>query len=327
MWKRDFGKIKTDKNKYNKYIRKEYLVLLLLACCLVGMLAAKYIRTFDSRINQADATEFYFSTDLTGDPTMVSETGESGYNFEDVQNGTWTLYGGGEHEIEINVRNYYDELRVMDQDITYKTEVTSVPADGGNTYDVSKVEFKTAETPSESEYTLGKDTQKDHKWTLKIPSYNSSAYDDGTVVKVTIQSTSPYVRTMELNFELYSVDTSLKYEVKDSPGSLYAELVIMTNLITTNEGESQNDTVQPTIIWPEDLSIDNTNDLTFTDAPDFKQQAGMTDRRMKTSQSLKVGRSESIYFFKTDKNKNYSTDGTVVVTPVSGTYSIELKEK
>ena len=136
-----------------------------------------------------------------------------------------------------------------------------------------------------------------------------------------ITSTAPYEKTLTLHFVLYAKEAALRYEVKDSVGSPYAELVIMTN-VETESGTEQN--VKPYIRWPETLSIDNTNKLTFKyDNGTFTQQDGMTERNMQISEAFATGRSESIYFFKSNPSENYTKSETIV-QPQNGQYTIDL---
>jgi hypothetical protein len=81
-----------------------------------------------------------------------------------------------------------------------------------------------------------------------------------------------------------------------------------------------------TLTWSPNLSIDNTDPLTYTYTDDggFEQSAGIEDRRMTVSQKLKEDQSESIYFFKSDTALDYSTNGTVTVEPLDGKYTISI---
>lgn len=116
------------------------------------------------------------------------------------------------------------------------------------------------------------------------------------------------------------IGLQLRYKIQDSAGSPYAELILMANSVGTGSMGS----VQPYLTWPQDLSIDNTNGLTF--GADFVQQKGMTDRNMQISRPLRAEESESVYFFKADVSKNYSKQRTIVNKNVEGNYVIPVEK-
>lgn len=312
------------KKKYqdNGQLRQKIYIgcLLVAVCCLFAGILAKYVHESVTENSQITADKFYFTTNILGDTKMINTDGteQMGYAF-DAQSteGTWSLYGSGQHDITIRVQNYFDNLRITEQEIAYEGSVTVQDADGKDITKASGGEFpelkigteifsKGTLTPAESD----KKAQTD--MTLSIPAYTAWNYADGTVVTARIKSTSPYKKTLTMKFVLYAVDTTLKYRIVDSVGSPYAELILMTNA---------DKSVQPWLKWPESLSIDNTNPLTYTYANGaFTQQAGMTDRNMQISQALKNGQSESIYFFKNNTSENYAKDETIVV-PTSDTTS------
>jgi hypothetical protein len=118
-----------------------------------------------------------------------------------------------------------------------------------------------------------------------------------------VKSSAPYEKTLQLTFNVYPAGSGVTYEVVDSANSLYAELIIRND--TAQE-------VQPTLEWPDTLSIDNTNELTFSyEGGAFTQQPGIDERNMQLSRALKLKESVSIYFFKSD-NGNYTTAETPV---------------
>ena len=319
--------------------QKTYVVvcLLLAVCCLFGGLLARYIHKSKTDPGQIIANKFYFTTNLLGDTRMVAQDGstDTSYAFTDGSTeGTWYLYGASKHEIKVAVQNYYDSLRVTDADISYETSVEVTDADGKKlTVDADNMPtlVKTDGNADQAEnttgstsgkYTLAKDgngTGISDPLTLVIPEHTAWDYDDGTIVTLKVKSTRPYTKTLTMHFALYAVDTTLSYQVIDSVGSPYAELVLMTNV----ESENATTGIRPYIQWPAELDIDNTNPLTFTKSENgtFIQMDGMENRDMQISQTLATGRSESIYFFKKDTSKNYSQKKTIV-NPVAGKYTI-----
>jgi hypothetical protein len=105
----------------------------------------------------------------------------------------------------------------------------------------------------------------------------------------------------------------------------------MTNAVSDKSGTQPNQEVQPYLQWSQDLSIDNTNTLTYTYSDSsqdllFNQVEGMTNRSMKISRELNPGESVSIYFFKSDTSKNYSLSRRVVSQSADGSYTITIGE-
>lgn len=335
---------RTDKNRkeYRQLRQKSYGMIILLAavCCLFGGLIARYIHQSVTDPGQITSDNFYFTANLLGDTNMVKTDGtsEETYAFtEQSTEGTWYLYGSGVHAIQINVQNFYDSLRVTDADITYETSVEVTDA-AGNTISVDDAlmptvtkDTDTANDTANTEKATGnsyllktnadKSAAKDVQ-TLTIPEHTKWNYADGTTVTLKITSTSPYKKTLTMHFVLYAVDTTLSYEVVDTVGSPYASLILMTNVTSGNESTG----IRPVLQWPEELDIDNSNALTFQQNTDgtFVPVTGMTERNMQVSQDLATGRSETIYFFKTDTSKNYSRKQTVVKPSTNGTYVINL---
>ena len=275
-------------------------VVLLLAA--VGGGIAKYIWDTISDYAAVTSAPFYFTVDVFGDSEMTKKP-DSSYSYEDPT-GAWSLYGGGEHSIPIRVRNYYDELRVTQNEITYSVSLK----DPGKTGATITAGSKDATTGTLS---LGKtDDGKlydaaEQQLTLTIP----DDYEDGSVITVTIESERPYVKTMTLSFTVYTVSRGLTYKVIDSDGSPFAELVIMNG---TEED------VTPVITWnATKLFIDDTNELTFTataagDSHTFTKQFGIETGEMEVSKAIASHQSVSIYFFKANSSEKYSQDVTTV---------------
>lgn len=309
----------TIKQKNQRLI--PFVCLALIAVTIIGVTVARYGITRTSAPGQVTSNNFYFTADLLGDTKMIpteAYTSDHYYFGEDSTEGTWQLYGGSKHIITILVQNYYDELRVEEMEITYTTKV-SVKDKNGNEISFSESSTRPTLTNSntgQNGYVMTGNHQVTDTLQLTIPSYTEWNYQEGTIISVEITSSKPYEKTLKLNFQIFATDVTLQYRVIDTEGSPYAQLVIMTNV----ESGSGTASVQPYIKWPESLSIDNTNKLTFTRVEDgsFVQQDGIEERNMQISESLPTGRSEAIYFFKENTQKNYSVTDTVVL-PVTTT--------
>lgn len=323
MDRKQIQKKMQKKNRDHRQHRQMILIgsLFVAVCCLFGGILARYIHQSVTEKSQITADSFYFTANLLGDTTMVPQEGaeQESYAFGEASTeGSWDLYGASQHEIKVIVQNYYDAFRVTKEEIAYTGSVTVTDADG-NEIKKASPEAEGSGTPypvwkqgdqifSNGTLPAGENGKQETTLTLQIPSYTEWNYTDGTVVTAKLTSTVPYRKTLTLKFILYATDTTLKYQVVDSVGSPYAELILMTNV---DEAAG----VKPTLQWSDDLSIDNTNPLTFTydkDSGAFTQQNGMENRNMQISQSLQAGRSESIYFFKTDTTKDYSKEETIV---------------
>lgn len=298
---------------------KKTLIVLLIAVlallALLGEVLAKYLLPMSRERGQAVAEKCYFTADLLGDTKMIKADGGSSdvYAFgPESTEGTWLLYGGVEHKLTINVQNYFDDERITDYVILYKVSSSVTVPEGSDSYKGSIV-------LSEKSGTLPKSVKSAKALTVTIPAYTDAQYDDGTVVTVVVQSTKPYTKELTLHFKLYSADANLRYKVIDSEKSPYAELVIMAGAIA-------DPGIKPVLKWANALSIDNTNPLTFTmdEGGNITQQPGMPGRNMELSEYMNAGRSESIYFFKADKQKNYTTEEKIVLPDEDGTYTIDL---
>ena len=302
---------------------------IIVTLALIMGVSAKYLMKFLSDTGEITADKFYFTSDLLGDQTMMPTSGEisSNYQYEDVQKGEWHLYGGGAHEISFAIRNYADEKRVTQTDIVYTANVIAQAPDGKEIEGL--VTLKSGENTNGTESLdgiLSRTTQNSNALTLSVKSSKDVPYAEGTKVIVTVESQTPYKKTMEFDFLLYTVDTYLSYAIKDSVNSPYAELFIMTNIV--DGGSADTGGVQPYLKWTSELSIDNTNSLTYTNEGTFQPQVGIKDRNMQISRELKAGESESIYFFKSNPKENYTTEQTRVgLEDDRYTINIDKKDK
>ena len=314
-WRKFKSRYKEDRQLRHKI----YIGFVCVAvCCLFVGILAKYIYEKATQTSQITADQFYFTADLLGDTKMVSTEGEEGttYSFgEKSTSGIWYLYGASTHNINIKVQNYFDELRINEQDISYEGDISVKDPKGNEITTVNNLALKDGETTFTQGTLKAGNDQRSKTLTAAIPSHTDWQYEDGTTVTVTIQSTAPYKKTLTMKFILYATDTTMKYQINDSAGSPYAELILMTNVDAD---------IQPYLDWSDELEIDNTNPLTFTyNGNQFVQQTGMENRNMQISQALKSGRSETIYFFKNDTSKNYAKSETIV-NQVDGKYTIAI---
>lgn len=294
--------------------KKKYIIIMIviILLLLVGVLS-KYIFDHQTDVSQVTADKFYFTVDVLGDTTMESDGNGNDSFGEKSTTKTWQLYGASEHQMKIKVQNYFDELRINDQDIEYKADV-NVEDPNGKMISFDRLELKDGDQTFKNGKLIGKEKQN-QTLILQIPSYDKWNYKDGTTVIAKIQSTSPYKKTLTMRFILYATDTSLKYKIVDDAKRPYAELILMSNV----EKE-----VQPYLVWSKELQIDNTNPYTFQhEKGEFIQQSGIEERNMQISKPLKTGESESIYFFKSDRSKNFSQE-EVTVNPENGKYVIHI---
>lgn len=274
-------------------------------CSFSGEAFARYIQKNKTGMSQITTENFYFTTDLLGDTVMIPLDGQEsdGYAFgEKSTEGIWYLNGSEAYDIDMQIQNYYDVLRITEKPITYEVEASVWKKDGTEITD-SGVQVKKENTAVTDGILAGGVSSQD-KITVKIPDHATWAYEDGTEVCIKIKSTSPYTKTLTQKFLLYVSEDTIEYEIRDHENSLYAELLLMTE---ASKG------VQPYLVWSDELYIDNTNSLTWNLVDgQFRQQAGIEDRDMQVSEPVVMGQSESIYFFKKDPSENFARKKTTV---------------
>jgi outer membrane receptor protein involved in Fe transport len=239
----------------------------------------------------------------------------------DEDNYSWALYGKESHTVDIDVRNYLDELRINEKDIEYKISLngkTPVYDDNGELTGYEEADETTLgnlvsltgqdNKSLDTEYTLkGKQDnataeQDFHSWSLNINNlseiYNSrkdSNYVEDFIITVSIQSVKPYKSVINLDFILYSADPPMCYRLIEY--SNYYELIIM----------AESEPEELTLYWPQGISIDNTNPLTYTDGFVQREIVKSDDGySMKLENPLKAMGSTSIYFFKDSGNSKIS---------------------
>ena len=308
--------------KWKRFVYCLTGAVIILSGCPGGGILARYIRNMTSDPGQILAEKFYFTTDLLGDTRMVSANKDlqEAYCFgEKSTEGIWYLYGNHEHKVHLQVRNYFDDLRIENSEIRFMGEVVVQDSEGrrismkkGSSFPV----LKQGEDKFSEGLFLNTSEKQSMALTLEIPSSLAWDYENGSTVTVKIRSVKPYKKTLIMNFILIRTDAELKYKVIDSAGRLYAELIIISD---------RADTPQPYITWSDSLSIDNTNSLTFICANgNFMQQPGMESRNMQISQPLKTGQSETICFFKNDLSVDYTKSETIVKPDTENRYIIQV---
>lgn len=299
-------------------------------CFFVSSVSAKYQSSYQAELRVVTSDSFYFSVDLTGDSKM-----ENG-RFSEKEEKTYHLYGGSRHTVSMSLRNYYDSLRVTQTKIQYQVNleasaglasVKMADQDGL----LHTFQGENAEAEPLIQGTLGRDDEgsvcgpEERELILELEPYSNQNYQDGEEVKLVIESTAPYKKTIELHFILHREEQNLSYEIQDSPGNVYAEL-IMKNRVP-NEGWG-DDSVRPYIIWPKELSIDQTNPLTYqwdAEHQEFVQQSIEDQdaiRKMQISRTLKMNESCSVYFFKSDVTQDYTKETTILHPDSDGNWEI-----
>ena len=169
---------------------------------------AKYV-TEHGKQSKVVSDNFYFTSDYLSESAIPE----------------YKIYGSN---VEFEIRNYIDSIRVNVSDIEY-----TVSANGG--------------TLSSNGGTLIGGTENCAKITLTY-----SGEEAEKEITVTVKSTSPYVKELKAKFVF--TKPVLRYEITDSVGSYFAELYIHT----ANEAKTV------TVNWDKaELLIDETNDYVF----------------------------------------------------------------
>lgn len=171
------------------------LVLCILAVlALAGVTAAKYVQQWKPGHMQADAADFYFTSDLL----MPGDTPV--YQLSNCVPDT--------SAIRFSLRNYADELRISEKTVRYTVTCTNgVSGTAGSI---------------ETNVTGG---GVDEPVELTVPA--GSFFDGKATVRVTAVS-SPYAETLEAVFELYETLTGVDYTVYDAVDSNTVTLTVTT---------------------------------------------------------------------------------------------------
>ncbi|MCD8373065.1 MAG: hypothetical protein LUD27_07190 [Clostridia bacterium] len=288
-------------NKLNNPKRKLFacvavlLAFALLAAAVCGYVYARYASRDSYSDNQISLDDFYFTVDILGD--SVDETSST----KDIN-----VFGGTEtQDITFYVCNYFDSLRITNSDITYTVSYASSLTSGG-AKDVGITDSNGAITSGDS-FTLVKNgTQSSAAYTLSIGTYSNAE-----TITVTIKSTSPYTKTLTLNFNLVTASTDAGCELTSGTNtstSAYVELLIKSD-IAFAIGEV-------TINWSSasTLQFDNTNAY-------FTLDTGNTSATSK--KAIDAEESVTVKFFKLDSSIIY-TVGAVLSTGSNNTLAITI---
>ena len=288
-----------------KYAIYAVILLTLLSFGLVSGVLAKYVVEKNYNV-EFESGKFYFTVDLLGDTNELSELTP-----------IYNLYGADTKEINFSVQNYFDALRINENDIKYdiKIEVKKVP---DSSYDgVTLLNNDDVEILSE-EKILTKNVQSDNDYKLTI----ESGYENGTQVIITINAKSPYTKTIVLTFNLYTYEYLIGYYINDvsSESSIYAELFVTFNILVD---VSVNEII---IDWSKPnkdsnaLQIDLSNDIITP----IDEGNGYYSKA-KINRNINAGEAVTIYFFKTNPLDDYSVS-LKSVEFVDGKYIIIFEE-
>ncbi len=305
---------------YSTKKRKIFIISIIIIIFIMSMTSigiyGRYIKNKQYDKNQTYSDDYYFTIDLLGNTQDLDSLSK------DIH-----LYGGDEQTIKFIVRNYFDNIRINEEKIDYyillETSIPNVVLTNGENV-----------ISGQTNYSLSGGSLNSEQYVLSVP---KDGYTEGQTIKITVSSNKPYNKTMILNFILHINVYDLQYYVIDSELSSYAELVIMSNIAipansividwfdVNNDGLTNNlqidctniNILEPDLTW----GINNPKDS-------FLSKAIIT-RNMAAIESI------SIYFFKSDKNKNYSTEKDEILNYISigveksldNTYTITLKEK
>ena len=218
---------------------------------------------------------FYFTIDLLGNT-----------NTDDSLVKTYHLYGGDSKSIDFNIQNYFDELRITSNDVLFNISIEGSEASRA--------------TLTCSKNTLSKNTLDKAQCHLEI----SEGYANLGEVHVVIKSTSPYVKTMKLIFVLHSYAEVVECTINDSDSSLYAEVVISSNIYIDDKHLSID---YSSINATENiLRVDMTNPYVKDDANTNNPGDSFLKKIVITSE-INPGQSVSINFYKKDISVDYSS--------------------
>lgn len=276
----------------------------LVVCLSIGGVSfAKYYAERYLGEQEVIAKEFYFTVDLLGDTNNLTQSSKS-----------FDLYGDKEKTIDFSVRNYFDSLRVNTTEFNYNVNVNVL-----NDLDYEPILV----SASTNDNYFAHDVKEDENYTITFP----SGFENGTKVVVNINSSSPYVKEMELIFNLYNYESAVTYKVDDKSGSPYASL-----LIYCNENIKEKEIL---IDWSSINSTANVFQIDMTnsyilDGNEFITNAvdeniGYLTKAYNTI-SINQGEVIEILFFKANSNLDYSMDNTSS-TYVDNVYKIQLTYK
>lgn len=251
---------------WNRMRRKTQLFAIMMfagviACGGAAGLAARYVHR-ESGSAVALSNQFYFTSDY------LSETGNS-----------YTL-APGTTAVTIQLRNYADDYRWSDRNITYQVRVTR-------------------ENPNEtleglSYANAGTLERADAVGTNQ--NFTISGLRPGTY-HVAVESTSPFSQTLRGTFTVQEQDEAVHYSVSDREGSPYVILRVSTK---GYEGGV-------IINWPNGL-IPDASDPVLANVNTYDEATGNYRAGDVIIKAFGRYASESYRFFKEDTAKTYQTD-------------------
>ncbi len=311
------GKYANDAPKKNKKAMPLlFLVVGVALLCLMSGILAKYIKTTDDPGNQVGAKDFYFTIDLF--KVVDSEPEQDDEN--QIVERTFGLYGGGQNQLNFKVQNFFDDLRINGEEITYT--ISYETTDGlaavlTNTTTNEVIDAKKADITL-----VAGESGTSHTYNIKA---TSDPIPEGSKMIVTVEATKPYAKKMVLTVELHPEQYDVLYRLEDVAGQSYAKLIIMAGVavdaeklnidwsaINTSGNVLQIDTTNTKILG-EDKSLDGTND------PGTGYLSKATN-----AVALNENESVAIYFFKADPSQDYTIEDTVAAL-TDGKYQIIIK--
>ena len=273
--------------KINKTIILVFIISFL-SILSISIVLARYIKLKTDNIG-ITSDKFYFTVNLLGD----TNTDESLFK-------EYHLYGGDSKEIGFVIQNYYDELRYTQEDTIFTIEIIE-----GNDISIINV-------------------NKDNKLiggncnSISCSLLINEGYNDGKIVKVKIESTKPYIKTMYLSFVLHNYVSDFEVNLNDSVGSLYLEVILNSNVDIKAKGiiiDYSGINVDSDI-----LQADLTNNYLLDDNNELntnKLNDGQTFlKKVSITKNVKAGEAISIYFFKTKPSENYKNISVSIIKTI-----------
>ncbi len=191
------GKHAAKTPRFGRLLGLILTIALVVSLVLLGASFAKYTTGFESDYQQADTSDFYFTSDL------LSETEGNAYS--------QVCAGLQNAEISFTLYNYQDELNYTESDISYT------------------VQYKLRTSDAYTDYTTGtipSGEKKSAPVTVPISGLNPT----GTVAIVDIQvvSTAPYAKTLSASFTITERVATASMQVSDSAGSNAVTVTVTT---------------------------------------------------------------------------------------------------
>lgn len=271
--------------KLTKHIFAVIIVVVAVVLSICSFSYAKYVS--DSVWNYyIESQGFYFSSDYLGTTSVA--------NVNNIWDGS---------SVHFNVKNAINDGVTTIADINYTVTCTLNNSDtcklngtDSNTYTGVLSSYEACTNNS----TDGVDVSTYDKSTCEMNSYNWSkqvaskdlyfdiANSDNVIATITVQSTSPYSKTLTGTFELNKVTESESVSLKYTNKTNYSRLVISNSFTTAK-------CVQ--ITWNADnIRVDNTATVTSTDTSGYINGVKL---------SIPAKGTESLIFHSRDLTKTY----------------------